>query len=1122
MNDARASDEALLAVFVKELEESAEPDAVVARYRASCPALADEFATLAAMIQRIDRSRPDDEEALPQHLGDFLLGRRLDQGGMGEVYEALQERLQRRVAVKIIRRGRTSPVHRARFLREQMVLARLHHTHIVPILAAGEVGSLQYFVMPYIDGVALHRVVEAARLAGKVEPPLPFPVPLPGTKHPGDYFRFVARVLADVAEALQHAHDAGILHRDVKPSNIMVDRSGACWIIDFGLAGRVGRPGSAHAAPSAIDLGPDPLTASAAVGTPRYMAPEQYRHQADERTDVWGLGATLYELLTLRRAFDGATEAEVRQQVESSPPLPPRQVAPSVPGDLAAICLKALDKEPARRYPSAGDFGDDLRRWLRGEATRACPPWPPRRLGLWARRSKGWAAALAVFLVGGIALAGLLVASARKDARGRWRESRLQQLQVMSLPPHSAGWSALAWETVAEVAAVSRDEALRDRATPVLTGLDARLARLFNRFDAYSVAFSADGRHLLMGGADGSKARQWDSRSDEERLSSRSGAGPVAWTPAGRRLQLVVDPRDRLTLRLWDVDGEQESSLFRIAESGNPEPSTDANRTVLALSANGARLAASTTLPDGRPVLVVWEAASGKRTCDLAIRASALAFAPDGGHLAAATEGRIAVWSLPEVKPVAALKVGRSLVHCLAFGRRGARSRSLLLAAGDAGGAATVWDLSSGHPLSFCRGSHYDVFAVALSPDGTTLLTAGRSSPRLWDVATGRLLLHLTGASVATGAAFSPDGRRLAISSLTAFESPGGVQVLDLEEGRGVRLLRGLSGQLARVGFSPDGRLLAGLAHDWQVGLWDRSTGQLLHVLDAPQGLLAEHGGFAFDAAGRRFACAADRQARLWDVASGAVRGSWDLPQGIINRLAFHEPRQGRDQLLLVRAETQDPRIVPLKRFAFEEVLRAWRIRDLLGPRPVEPIAETTEHSRRAYDALGSPDGRYFVLAGRGGTDGLRQSLLVCAASSGKERWSFFPERPARALVFAADPAVTRLAIHPTVGGEGVRLAEVATGKTLGSLPFPPQSVHPRAEYVGQRGSTGSLVWYGLYRWGESHPVLRLGMAAPGISTGSHFSPDGRHLALGNDNGSITLCDLAAVRGRLALVGLGW
>src|SRR5205823_651141 len=139
--------------------------------------------------------------------------------------------------------------------REQMVLARLHHTHIVPILAAGEVGSLQYFVMPYIDGVALHRVVEAARLAGKAEPPLPFPVPLPGTREVGDYFPFVARVLADVAEALQHAHDAGILHRDVKPANIMVDRSRGCWIIDFGLAGRVGRPGSALTPPSAIDLG---------------------------------------------------------------------------------------------------------------------------------------------------------------------------------------------------------------------------------------------------------------------------------------------------------------------------------------------------------------------------------------------------------------------------------------------------------------------------------------------------------------------------------------------------------------------------------------------------------------------------------------------------------------------------------------------------------------------------------------------------------------------------------------------------------------------------------------------------------------------------------------------------
>ena len=298
--------------------------------------------------------------------------------------------------MKIIRRGKVSPQTQERFLREQRVLARLHQTHIVAIHTAGEEGRLQYFAMPFIDGAALSHVVAAARqqytgrraktptlaeLAREVagaedhEPKTVLQDPL---KPPADpeggakeekspsqggpasagpevdgwrpssvYLRSLAEVMAEVADAVQHAHDARVLHRDLKPSNIMVDQSGQSWIIDFGLARlRFEEAAQASQSPGGSEGGG--LTRGP-MGTPQYMAPEQYEGKADVRSDVWGLGVTLYELLTLKHAFDGTYE-EIEKQVREGEAVRPRQVAGEVSADLEAICLKAMKKDPAQRY----------------------------------------------------------------------------------------------------------------------------------------------------------------------------------------------------------------------------------------------------------------------------------------------------------------------------------------------------------------------------------------------------------------------------------------------------------------------------------------------------------------------------------------------------------------------------------------------------------------------------------------------------------------------------------------------------------------------------------------------------------------------------------------------------
>lgn len=404
-SDATGTDDRVLGAFVRDLEVAgpAGVAAITADYARRYPGLAGEFPRLADIKDRVGDALPPDAAAPARRfgsgdrLGEFEIVRLIGTGGMGEVYEARQGRLDRTVAVKVVRRGRARAEDRRRFEREQRTLARLHQTHIVPIHAAGEDGDVQYFAMAFIRGAPLSKVVEtvydretaggrAPSLSELAKPPArPDPHAETATFHAAPvssaardldrpvrlsaaYFRSVADVLAQAAEAVQYAHDAGVCHRDLKPSNLMVDESGHCWIVDFGLAGRLlGDP--------AAETVPDPGSALTvgAMGTPQYMAPEQHDGKTEFASDVWGLGATLYELLTLRRAFDGPTREAIAEQVRRADPRPVRELAPAVPPDLAAVCRTALRSDPAGRYPTSGALAADLRRWLNREPTTARP-----------------------------------------------------------------------------------------------------------------------------------------------------------------------------------------------------------------------------------------------------------------------------------------------------------------------------------------------------------------------------------------------------------------------------------------------------------------------------------------------------------------------------------------------------------------------------------------------------------------------------------------------------------------------------------------------------------------------------------------------------------------------------
>jgi serine/threonine protein kinase len=355
---------------------------------------------------------PDLVEAIGT-LGDYRLIREVGRGGMGIVYEAEQLSLGRRVALKVLPFAASlDPRHRLRFQTEAHAAACLHHTHIVPVYTVGCDRGVYYYAMQFIEGRSLAALIRDLRRPGQAVAPGPAPhddsttwsaVRASATTSASakcrEQARMAARLGAQAAEALEHAHQQGILHRDVKPSNLLVDDRGALWVTDFGLARLQDDPGL--------------TTTGDLLGTLRYMSPEQAQAKpavVDHRSDVYSLGATLYELVTLRPAYDGRDRQELLRQIAQDEPVAPRRVDPAIPRDLETIVLKAMAKDPAGRYASMREMADDLGRFLDGQAIRARRPGPAERVARWARRHRALVSASAVILM--LTCAGLAVGSA--------------------------------------------------------------------------------------------------------------------------------------------------------------------------------------------------------------------------------------------------------------------------------------------------------------------------------------------------------------------------------------------------------------------------------------------------------------------------------------------------------------------------------------------------------------------------------------------------------------------------------------------------------------------------------------------------------------------------------------
>jgi WD40 repeat protein/tetratricopeptide (TPR) repeat protein/tRNA A-37 threonylcarbamoyl transferase component Bud32 len=703
-----------------------------------------------------------------RRFGDYELIGELAQGGMGIVYYARQISLQRAVAIKIIRSGLFATESEVeRFRTEAQAAANLDHPNIVPLYEVGRHEGHHFLSMKLIEGGSL------AEWIAHSEPELSHPRRL----------RRTARLIAVLARAVQHAHQRGVLHRDLKPANVLLDSEDRPYLTDFGLAKLLSREQN--------------LTATLTVlGTPAYMAPEQAAGDSKRITtsaDIYSLGAILYELLTGAPPFSGADPFLILERVRTQEPSRPRALNPKVDRDLETICLKCLEKEPARRYPTAEALAEDLDRWLAGEPILARPTSRVQRLAKWTRRDPAVASlagmAILLFLIG---LGGVL---------WQWRRAEQNAAQ--------AGAQARSAESAreSELAARQRAEQQELITRKHLYAGDMLLAQLaLQSGDWERAGFLLDRNRPKPGEPD---LRNWEWRylwqlcqSDEEfTLGHHSDrVRCLAASPDG---ELLVSASDEPVLRVWNLNtGAQIASI----EQKGPVY-------CLAFSPDGSLLASG----DDNGVHI-WSFPSFEPVTNLVFKGlvRSTGFSPDGRQLASFQgDGSIILRSVAEWK-----EEGRLRAAPLAGTLRGAlaysRQDSLLAACGG-DGVILLANSATGETLRSWQAHTDSISAVCFSPDGKSLATAGWDGKLLlWSIPSGDLLFSLTGhTSIVSDVDFSPCGRLLASSS-----ADQSIRLWDAPTGAQVDVLRGHRGEVWPLRFMPDGELLVTGGKDDAIKVW--------------------------------------------------------------------------------------------------------------------------------------------------------------------------------------------------------------------------------------------------------------------------------------------------------------
>ena len=1020
---------------------------------------------------------PIDEQVSLPRPGRYTIRKLHSRGGQARILLARDEYIGREVAIKeltfdgpddsqdseeLTSRRRANKIRR--FLREARITAQLDHPNITPVHELGrlEDGSL-YYTMRFVHGQTLSERLRAC-------------------SDLSDRLRLLG-VFWDLVNAISFAHDRGVIHRDIKPDNVMTGPFGQTVLLDWGIAKIRGqtdeRARDLERRVELLQADADETMAGFAIGTPSTMSPEQARGQVnliDERSDVWGLGVVLYQILAGRAPFEGLSSREVLEKVVKHPHPPVRSICAEAPAELCAVVEKALQKNPAQRYQSAQELADDLGAYMTGAKVQAYDytSWELLRR-FTAKHKTGVVIAvssLALLIASLVLVLGAYrqAAAARDSARAERQianyhlaqgyaekaERLIEQARypaarvfaAASLVHNPANPSGPFSESGFEAKHPASHDLLVTAASGIYRSrhslqVEPR-AVMATTGTPHSVTFSPEGRLLAAAGLNGSLA-VWDSTQPEEartRTICDGRAYSIVFTPDGS--EIIATGADGV-VKAWALPDLSGPRTF----VGH----TDAVMSV-AVSPDGAFLATG----GADDTVRLWDLESGENLDVLrghTARVWTLAFSPDGTRLASGSwDKTVRLWDIPSGKHLRTYSGHTDAIYGLAFGPKGAR-----LASASWDRTVRIWDPRNGRDIHALTEGKDAQLSVAWSSNGKFLAAGGADRAfRLWDPENGELLLALDAhKDMVTSVAFTPDSRFLAT---VGFDRRARLWALD--EAERIPRLRGHRDWIYGVRYGPDGTRLATAAWDKSAAIWDTVGRQRIHELKGHRNGLYP---VAYSPDGKQVASAGSKgELRLWDAKSGRMNHTLAAHDKWIYELIF-TPDAGR----LLSASRDGS-------------LKVW---DAHSGKLLNRF-DTPGNS--LYGAALSPDGKRLATCG---TDRIVRLYDLSSGKAERELkghtdWvSGLAFSPDGKLLASAGRDTQIILWDPKSGAELKRLE--GHDQWINAVRFSPDGV-----FLASSSDDSSVVVWNLKRY---LPVLRLRFGS-GVAD-IDFSPDSKTLAVG-------------------------